>query len=549
MVAAAQPETARYEAILKLAQGGMGTVYVGAARGAFGFRQLVAIKRPHPHLFERAEFRREFLAEARLASQIHHANVVDVRDVEVQGNSISLIMDYIEGASVGDILVSASRGLCAVTPGVAVRIALDALSGLHAAHELVNEAGQPLCLVHRDISPQNILVGVDGVSRVTDFGVAKFARQNGHSTQDGALKGKLAYMAPEYLRGERIDRRFDVFAVGVVLWEMLTGRRLFRGEHEADTMNKVLNHAPEPVAIKLGVAGEALDEVLAVALNKDRTQRFDSAFAMARALESAAGRAGLIVGYTEVAELVRLAVGSDLDERRGLIRAKLASEPQVPSSALDRIGTPQDGVPTVSEPPAMKGVSDTVAAPRGVFLPLDTLRMSAVPLPVAALPASTLPSGGAEAPKLPLPPPSQSSPSFAASTTSDYQLPKKASFPVVLAAVLGVAAVAGALVAVLVIKGSGSREQGPSQSSGVATQAPSGGVAPVAATVSASAASAPSSVPGTAPATAAVVPTAKSGSTQIAPSPRGTVKLPLPQASVAPAKSAAAGPPPNPYAN
>jgi eukaryotic-like serine/threonine-protein kinase len=544
MVAAAQPETARYEAILKLAQGGMGTVYVGAARGAFGFRQLVAIKRPHPHLFERAEFRREFLAEARLASQIHHANVVDVRDVEVQGTSISLIMDYIEGASVGDILVAASRGLCAITPGVAVRIALDALSGLHAAHELVNETGQPLCLVHRDISPQNILVGVDGVSRVTDFGVAKFARQNGHSTQDGALKGKLAYMAPEYLRGERIDRRFDVFAVGVVLWEMLTGRRLFRGEHEADTMNKVLNHAPEPVAIKLGVAGEALDEVLAVALNKDRTHRFDSAFAMARALESAAGRAGLIVGYTDVAQLVRLAVGSDLDERRGLIRAKLASEPQVPSSALDRIGTPQDGVPTVSEPPAMKGVSDTVVAPRGVFLPLDTLRMSAVPLPVAALPASTLPSGGAEAPKLPSPSPAPSNPVFAASTTSDYHLPKKASFPVVLAAVLGVAAVAGALVAVLVVKGSGSGERTTAQPSATVSQAPSTAAALAAPNLPASVATGTGT---TSALPASAVPTAKPASTPVTPLPRGTVKLPPPPASVAPAKSAAPGPPPNPY--
>ena len=226
----------RYDTILKIAAGGMATVYVGTVRGALGFRQLVALKKPHPHLLADDSYRSELIAEARLASMIHHANVVDVRDVEAEGDSIVLVMDYIEGASLGDLLVAASRAGKRVPTRVIVRIVLDALAGLGAAHDLVDERGRTVGLVHRDISPQNILVGVDGSTRVTDFGVAKFKRRNNESS-DGSLKGKIAYMAPEYLRGEKIDRRFDIFATGVVLWEgsriASTLPRRQRGRHDA----------------------------------------------------------------------------------------------------------------------------------------------------------------------------------------------------------------------------------------------------------------------------------------------------------------------------
>src|SRR5262249_2389395 len=210
----------RYETLFQLAAGGMATVSLGTVRGAFGFRQLVAIKRPHAHLVADPDYKRDLLNEARLASLIHHANVVDVRDVEASGNEVSLVMDYVEGASLADLLQNALAGGPQVAPAVAVRIALDALAGLHAAHELSDERGQAVELVHRDVSPQNLLVGLDGVTRVTDFGVAKSASK-GASTTDGHLKGKIAYMAPEYLRGQTIDRRLDIFAMGIVLWETI----------------------------------------------------------------------------------------------------------------------------------------------------------------------------------------------------------------------------------------------------------------------------------------------------------------------------------------
>jgi eukaryotic-like serine/threonine-protein kinase len=278
----------------------MATVWIGTVRGALGFRQLVAIKKPHPHLLHDEGFRNELVAEARLASLIHHANVVDVRDCEIDGESISLVMDYIEGASLGELIVAASQREQLLPVRAAVRIVRDAAAGLHAAHELVDERNRPVGLVHRDISPQNILVGMDGIGRVTDFGVAKFARKYGESTSEGSLKGKLAYMAPEYVRGESIDRRFDVFALGVVLWESLTGRRLFRGASEAETLQRLIDHVPPRVST-LRPELAPLDDVVAFALAKSRDERFQNASAMGAALETAASESGLLGNASEVA--------------------------------------------------------------------------------------------------------------------------------------------------------------------------------------------------------------------------------------------------------
>lgn len=331
--------TSRYETIVKLASGGMATVWVGTVKGALGFRQLVAIKKPHPHLLADTAYRNELVTEARLASLIRHANVIDVRDVEVDGEAISLVMDYIEGASLGELVVAASKRGALLSPRVAVRIALDALAGLRAVHELIDERGRHVALVHRDISPQNIVVGVDGLARVADFGVAKFSRK-GVDSSEGSLKGKLAYMAPEYLRGEPIDHRFDLFAVGIVLWESLAGKRLFRGANEAETLRLLLDHQPAPIS-SIVPAAAALDGVLATALARPVEERFQNALAMATALESAAIAAGLYGGHTEVATALKDLVGPMIEERRALIRAKLAHEPSLASL----MGVPQEALP------------------------------------------------------------------------------------------------------------------------------------------------------------------------------------------------------------
>jgi serine/threonine protein kinase len=366
----------RYEVLFRLASGGMASVHVGTARGALGFRQIVAIKKPHKHLLDPA-FRKAFITEARLASLLHHANVVDVRDIVVSEDEISLVMAYVEGASFGELLQSQATGGPTVAPGMAVRVVLDACAGLHAAHELADERGRPLHLVHRDISPQNLLVGIDGVTRVADFGIAKFKGTGPANTSVGTLKGKIAYMAPEYLLGERIDQRFDVFAMGIVLWEGVTGRRLFRAEQDADTMDRVLHHDAPPVATFTPSVGNALDEVFARALAKAPEERFETALAMAEALETSARNAGILAGHREVADLVHAAVGSKLEERRGAIRERLANEPSVASVSFDRasaLGLPTEGEVVKPLPNSTLGPATTL--PR---VPSTTVRDASSP--------------------------------------------------------------------------------------------------------------------------------------------------------------------------
>ncbi|MCS6902603.1 MAG: serine/threonine protein kinase, partial [Polyangiaceae bacterium] len=229
----------RYELIGEIASGGMAVVFLARLAGVGGFQRFVAIKRLHPHLSNEIEFVQMFLDEARLAASIHHPHVVPILEVGTSAAGYYVVMEYIEGDTLAGLMArEASQGRKLPLP-VVLRISLDTLSGLHAAHELRDEDNNLVNLVHRDVSPQNILVGVDGSARITDFGVAK-ASSRLTSTREGTLKGKLAYMPPEQAKGGSIDQRTDIFAMGVVLWEALAGRRLFKGETELETLNRLL---------------------------------------------------------------------------------------------------------------------------------------------------------------------------------------------------------------------------------------------------------------------------------------------------------------------
>jgi serine/threonine-protein kinase len=325
--------------VLKIASGGMATVFLGALQGELGFRQLVAIKRPHPHLLDDRGFREAWLREARLASGIHHANVVDVRDVEAVGDGIQLVMDYIEGASLGDLVAAQAVENTRMPRGVAVRVVLDACAGLHAAHEACDEDGRPMGLVHRDVSPQNILVGLDGVARVTDFGIAKCADAVEKATTQGILKGKAGYMAPEYVRGESVDRRADVFALGVVLWEALAGKRLFRGDNESDTLGRVLAANVSAVS-EVDATLAPLDAILSRALARDRENRTATAEDLAHELERAATAAGLLSTHADVGRFVRRVAGESLAERRRALRDSPKSVPPSLSALQQASETP-----------------------------------------------------------------------------------------------------------------------------------------------------------------------------------------------------------------
>jgi hypothetical protein len=314
------PNSSRYEVLEKVAAGGMATVYVGKLRGAEGFWRLVAIKRPHQHLLEDSSFRRMFVEEARLASKIHHPNVVPVLDVEERtGGQLLLVMDYIEGASLAELMDACNQRGGTIPPRISVRIALDALAGLHAAHELTDTAGRQLRLVHRDVSPHNVLVGIDGTSRVADFGIAKSVVSKG-VTESGVLKGKLAYMAPEYIQRQECDARSDVFSMAIVAWEATAGRRLFKGESDYDTLRKIVQEPAAPLSSVAPWVGSALDAVITAALDPDRNHRTPTARAFAEALESAARKHDLVATSGEVGDFLREVVADRLSQRRDRLR-------------------------------------------------------------------------------------------------------------------------------------------------------------------------------------------------------------------------------------
>ena len=317
-----------YEPLLELASGGMATVYAARQLGAAGFERLVVVKRVHRHLLGNREFFNMFRDEARIAALIRHPNVVAVSDVVEADGELLLVMEYVEGSSLST-LRGAAREVGVTFPlGVCTRIAYDALAGLHAAHEATDMRGNHLDLVHRDVSPQNILVGVDGSSRVIDFGIAK-ARHRLTETKSGSLKGKYSYMAPEQTRGMPVDRRTDIFAWGVVLHELLTGERLFRGENEFDTMRRIWEAPiPPPSHINPQVP-RALDAVVLKALARDPAQRFSTAVEVLDALEHAAP----LGSQREVAAFVDKAAGARLRERQKALHGML--EGRVMPLALD----------------------------------------------------------------------------------------------------------------------------------------------------------------------------------------------------------------------
>jgi eukaryotic-like serine/threonine-protein kinase len=303
-------ESARCVLYDEIASGGMATVYLGRAGGAGNTPRPVAVKRLHPHLARDPKFVAMFLDEARVASLVEHPNVVRVSDVEVHDGELLLVMEYVNGASLSVLLRAALEHQKLPSVGVVSAILAGALRGLHAAHEVTDEGGTSMRIVHRDVSPQNILVGGDGVARVVDFGIAK-AVSRLDTTRDGTVKGKLAYMAPEQLRRQRVDRRTDVYAAGVVLWEALACDRLFQADDAPSVIVAVLEgHVPLPSSRRKEVSPE-LDRVVLRAVAGKPAERFASALEMADALVSAAPPAT----PPEVAAWVSSLIGEHLKER------------------------------------------------------------------------------------------------------------------------------------------------------------------------------------------------------------------------------------------
>jgi len=353
----------RYVVFDEIAAGGMASVHLGRLMGAVGFSRTVAIKRLHPHLARDEEFAMMFLDEARLAARIRHPNVVAVLDVVHDEGELLLVMDYVQGESLSRLARSVRPG--SIPTRIAVTVMTGVLHGLHAAHEATTEQGEALHIVHRDVSPQNVIVGTDGVARVFDFGVAKAAHRV-QTTQDGSVKGKIAYMAPEQLLSEEVDRRADIYAAAVVLWEALTGERLFEGENQGRVIRKILDEAvPVPSTVVPGLP-KALDEAVMRGLERDVTKRWQTARDFAAALE----RCSPASSATEVGNWVESMGGTALGERAERVKDIESSDmisrsERTAQTLVDKVERAERFVSSATVPAAFAVLSTPIDPPLG----------------------------------------------------------------------------------------------------------------------------------------------------------------------------------------
>ena len=370
----APPEiVGRYALHGVMAAGGMAVVHFGKQLGALGFSRPVAIKRVLPQLARDRGMREMFIDEARLASRVRHPNVVPTLDVVPHGDELLLVMEYVHGESL-QVLLRAARARGERVPlRIALAIASAILHGLHAAHEATSEAGEPLGIVHRDVSPQNVMVGVDGVPRVLDFGIARAAVRI-ESTAEGIVKGKLAYMAPEQLAGGVLDRRADIYSASIVLWEMLTGRRLFVKEDGGTVMvDKLLQGTVEPPSRVAPGTPRLLDAIVLHGLARAPEQRFATAREMALSLE----RVGDIARASEIGDWVEGLASEALGDRAEQLQAVERT-----SSSFQRSFPEIDGEERAASSPHRTSERPTARPPRPVSVPSIVTPHQAMAVPI-----------------------------------------------------------------------------------------------------------------------------------------------------------------------
>ncbi len=362
----------RYELLGELATGGMATVYLGRMRRPMGFNRLVAIKCMHPQYAKDPSFASMFVDEARLTARLRHPNIVPTLDIVSDAGQLLIVMEFVEGESLAGLLKLVRDAGDRVPVAVACAIIHDLLLGLHEAHESTDDDGSALAIIHRDVSPQNVMVGLDGLARVLDFGVAK-ARRRVHHSNEGEIKGKIPYMPPEQLFGEGVDRRVDVYAAGVLLWESLVGQRLFEGSNEEALVRRIdAGDVPAPSTKVAGISPE-LDAIVMRAICKDADGRFPTALAMAEAIS------GLVAlpPRTEISSWIKRfaapravpanAIGCSRDLTEGMNpdaivavlehRATIASRPSFAPVSIGRAPAPAAVIPGTSRLTMVLGIA------------------------------------------------------------------------------------------------------------------------------------------------------------------------------------------------
>lgn len=381
----------RYRVVDEIGIGGMASVHLARADGPGGFQKWVAIKRIHKHLAEDQTFISMFLDEARIAARITHPNVAQVFDLGTHRDSYWIAMEYLHGEPLREVMrvLDEGRGT-PMSHAMVARVVADAAEGLHAAHELSDKRGHTLGLVHRDVTPHNLFLTYDGTVKVVDFGVAKVTDRM-TKTRAGTLKGKLAYMSPEQVRGEDVDRRTDVFALGVVLWEITTGRRLFRMDNDLDTLERVQACiVPSPSSVASNYPVE-LESVVMKALAKDKTRRYQTARDLSRALQQYLMKSGQFIGADEIGGYMKQMLADRFEKRE----AHLQWAAEVTQTiSLDQL-----------EGPSRKNLDEVSL----ITLESDVQSVPGVSRPLAT--ATALASPGSKLPAIVSPP---SAPAFAA---------------------------------------------------------------------------------------------------------------------------------------
>ena len=303
----------RYTLHGELAVGGTSTVHLGRMHGLVGFSLTVAIKRLLPERASIRPFVEMFIDEARISARVRHPNVVPVFDLVADDRELFLVMEYVHGVTLAELLRRAREQQETMPPRVAASIVGGALAGLHAAHEAKGERGEPLGLVHRDVSPQNLLVGADGIARALDFGVAK-AMGRVHVSAGGALKGKVQYMAPECLVSDHANRASDIYSAGIVLWEALTGRKPFAGSTEIEVVGRKLLGDVDPPSRHAPGLHPGLDAIVLRAMSQVPEARFATADEMRVAIEE------VLPGATsEVSAWVQRVAARELAARAAMV--------------------------------------------------------------------------------------------------------------------------------------------------------------------------------------------------------------------------------------
>jgi serine/threonine-protein kinase len=357
----------RYDVLFPLASGGMATVYLARKRGPRGFESRVALKLTHEHLREQPEFVTCLIQEAKLAARIRHPNVVQLLDVDDDEAGVFLVMEYVEGDSLAVIARRVAKAGGRIPMPIALRVLDDALTGLEAAHALKDDAGRPLGVVHRDFSPQNILVGIDGVARLTDFGIAKASDRAG-LTRTGTIKGKTGYMSPQQAQAQPVDRRADVWSAGVVAWELLAGERLYPGNDTATLLSLVRSVPPRLRTVRPEIP-DALDDAVAQALQPDPAGRLPTAEALRERLHAAFSE---LADRAEVGAYVKNLLGEEIAERRARADAMAAVVPDARASRPDTFAVTSERPPALSaaEISRHRATPQVVAAAFGATLAL-----------------------------------------------------------------------------------------------------------------------------------------------------------------------------------